>query len=47
VKGGSGYVIVVQCGPEAVLETIAGPGAKLGLVLLDMKRAALELAKLF
>ena len=46
VKGKSGYVILMQAGEEAVLETIAGPGAKLGMVLLDMKRAAQELARL-
>jgi predicted regulator of Ras-like GTPase activity (Roadblock/LC7/MglB family) len=36
----------MQAGNEAVLETIAGPGAKLGMVLLDMKRSAQELARL-
>lgn len=33
-------------GGEAVLEVIAGPSAKLGMVLLDMKRAAQELTRL-
>ncbi|HRC84537.1 MAG TPA: roadblock/LC7 domain-containing protein [Thermoanaerobaculia bacterium] len=46
VKGGSGYIILMQSGPEAVLEVIAGASAKLGMVLLDMKRAAQELARL-
>lgn len=46
VKGSSGYVILMQSGPEAVLEAIVGPGGKLGIVLLDMKRAAQELARL-
>ncbi len=46
VKGSKGYTILMQCGPEAVLQTIAGPSAKLGMVLLDMKRAAQELARL-
>ena len=46
VKGSAGYVILMQAGPEAVLEAIAGPGAKLGMVLLDMKRASQELARL-
>ena len=46
VKGSNGYVILMQAGGEAVLEAIAGPGAKLGMVLLDMKRAAQELARL-
>jgi predicted regulator of Ras-like GTPase activity (Roadblock/LC7/MglB family) len=46
VKGDTGYVILMQSGPEAVLEAIAGPSAKLGMVLLDMKRAAQELSRL-
>ena len=46
VKGDQGYIILMQAGGEAVLEGIAGGGAKLGMVLLDMKRAAAELARL-
>lgn len=46
VKGSDGYVILMQAGPEAVLQTIVGPAGKLGMVLLDMKRAAQELARL-
>jgi len=46
VKGSQGYVVLVQVGPEAVLEGIAGSAAKLGMVLLDMKRAAQECARL-
>lgn len=46
VKGSQGYIVLVQAGSEAVLEAIAGPGAKLGMVLLDMKRAAQECARL-
>lgn len=46
VKGSSGYIILMQAGSEAVLETIAGPAAKLGMVLLDMKRAVQELSRL-
>ncbi len=46
VKGNNGYIILMQAGKEAVLETIAGPGAKLGMVLLDMKRAVQELSRL-
>jgi predicted regulator of Ras-like GTPase activity (Roadblock/LC7/MglB family) len=46
VKGDSGYIILMQAGPEAVLEVIAGQGAKLGMVLLDMKRVAQDVAKL-
>lgn len=46
VKGASGYIVLMQAGHEGVLEGIAGPGAKLGMLLLDMKRAAQELARL-
>jgi predicted regulator of Ras-like GTPase activity (Roadblock/LC7/MglB family) len=46
VKGDSGYIILMQAGPEAVLEVIAGKGAKLGMVLLDMKRVAQDMARL-
>ncbi len=46
VKGSDGYVILMQAGPEAVLQAIVGPAGKLGMVLLDMKRAAQELARL-
>ena len=44
VHGTNGYVVLVRAGEESVLEGIAGPAAKLGMVLLDMKRAAKELA---
>jgi len=46
VKGNGGYVVLMQAGPESVLEAISGSAAKLGMVLLDMKRAAAELARL-
>src|SRR5574342_737851 len=43
VKGRSGYVILMSVGDEAVLTTLVREGAKLGLVFLDMRRAADEL----
>jgi len=46
VKGAGGYTILMQAGPDAVLETISGPAARLGLLFLDMKRAAQELSRL-
>ncbi len=46
VRGDNGYIILMAAGPEAVLEVIAGGGAKLGMVLLDMKRAAQEVTRL-
>jgi hypothetical protein len=46
VKGSSGHIVLIQAGPEAVLETISGSAGKLGLILFEMKRAARELAQL-
>lgn len=46
VKGGKGYVVLMRAGEDNLLEAIAGPSAKLGMVLLDMKRAAAEIARL-
>ncbi len=46
VRGDDGYIILMAAGPEAVLEVIAGGGAKLGMVLLDMKRAAQDITRL-
>lgn len=46
IRGKSGYVILMAVGQEAVLTTLAREEAKLGLVFLDMRRAADDLAKL-
>ncbi|MEP0761804.1 MAG: roadblock/LC7 domain-containing protein [Chloroflexota bacterium] len=46
VRGDSGYVILMAIGEEAVLTALVRDSAKLGLVFLDMKRAANDLAKL-
>jgi uncharacterized protein len=46
VKGQNGYVILMSVGDEAVLTVLAREQAKLGLIFLDMSRAAKELAKL-
>ncbi|MGC1121812.1 MAG: roadblock/LC7 domain-containing protein [Candidatus Methanofastidiosia archaeon] len=45
VKGSSGYVLLMAVGEEAVLTALVREEAKLGLVFLDMKRAAEELQK--
>ncbi|HNV94522.1 MAG: Roadblock/LC7 domain protein [Candidatus Methanofastidiosum methylothiophilum] len=45
VKGQNGYILLMGAGEEAVLTTLARKDAKLGLVFLDMKRAAEEIAK--
>jgi predicted regulator of Ras-like GTPase activity (Roadblock/LC7/MglB family) len=46
VKGENGYVVLMASGENAVLTALARKDAKLGLVFLDMKRAAEEIAKL-
>jgi len=46
VKGENGYVLLTSVGEEAVLTVMAGKQAKLGLLFLDMKRAAEDLAKI-
>ena len=44
VKGQDGYIVLMRAGADNLLEAIAGKSAKLGMVLLDMKRAAGDLA---
>lgn len=46
VKGESGYVVLMASGENAVLTALARKDAKLGLVFLDMKRAAEDVAKI-
>lgn len=46
VKGDQGYVLMTQAGKEAVMTLVAKPTAKLGLIFLDVKRAAESLSKL-
>lgn len=46
VRGKNGYVILMSVGDEAVLTTLVRDGAKLGLIFLDMRRTADDLAKL-
>ena len=46
IKGEQGYVILMSVGHEAVLTALARGDAKLGLIFLDMKRAAEDLARL-
>lgn len=44
VRGDNGYVLLNAVGEEAVLTVLARRDAKLGLVFLDTKRAAADLA---
>ncbi len=46
IRGANGYVILTSVGEEAVLTVLARQDAKLGLVFLDMRRAAEDLSQL-
>ena len=46
IRGDNGYVMLVAVGEDAVLTILAGVNAKLGLILLDIKRTAEALEKL-
>jgi predicted regulator of Ras-like GTPase activity (Roadblock/LC7/MglB family) len=46
VEGDEGYVFLRAIGMDAVLTVLARSDAKLGLIFLDMKRAAKDLAAL-
>jgi len=46
IKGNHGYVLMVYAGAEAVLTVMAKPNAKLGLIFLDVKRAAESVTEL-
>jgi uncharacterized protein len=46
IKGEKGYVVLMSVGEEAVLTALAREQAKLGLIFLDMRRAAEDLTKL-
>lgn len=46
VHGNTGYVLLLSVGNEAVLTVLAREQAKLGLVFLEARRAATDLAHL-
>jgi predicted regulator of Ras-like GTPase activity (Roadblock/LC7/MglB family) len=46
IKGAKGYVLMTYAGAESVLTVLAKPNAKLGLIFLDVKRAAANIADL-
>ncbi len=46
IRGEEGYVFLMSVGEDAVLTVLARKQAKLGLLFLDMKRTAKELAKI-
>ncbi|HOP22256.1 MAG TPA: roadblock/LC7 domain-containing protein [Gammaproteobacteria bacterium] len=44
IKGDNGYVLMVKAGEDAVLTVMAKSNAKLGLIFLDVKRAAKKIS---
>lgn len=46
IHGDEGYVLLMASGMDAVLTVLAREQAKLGLVLLEMRRAAQDLERL-
>ena len=46
IKGEHGFVILMSVGEEAVLTVLARGQAKLGLIFLDMRRAAEDLTEM-
>ncbi len=46
VKGSKGYVLMTHAGPDAVLSVLCKPNARLGLIFLDVKRAAESVSKI-
>lgn len=46
IRGSGGYIILMSVGEDAVLTAMARSDAKLGLIFLDMRRAAEDLARL-
>lgn len=46
IRGREGYVLLMSVGEEAVLTVMARKQAKLGLILLDMRRAVEDLVDL-
>lgn len=46
VRGDNGYVLLSAIGEDAVLTALARKGAKLGLIFLEMRRAAEDLTSL-
>mgnify|MGYP000667761675 FL=1 len=45
IKGDKGYILMTHAGEDAVLTVLAKPQAKLGLIFLDVKRAAEAVSK--
>jgi uncharacterized protein len=46
IKGSSGFIVLTSIGTEAVLTALVRQEGKLGIIFLEMRRAAEDLAKL-
>jgi predicted regulator of Ras-like GTPase activity (Roadblock/LC7/MglB family) len=46
IKGARGYILMTHAGHEAVVTVLAKPNARLGLIFLDVKRAAESIGKI-
>lgn len=46
IRGETGYVLMTHAGNEAVVTVIAKPESRLGLIFLDVRRAAESIARL-
>jgi len=46
IKGAAGAILLTSVGSEAVLTSLARPEAKLGMIFLEMRRAAEDITKL-
>jgi len=46
IKGDTGYILMTHAGNDAVVTVLAKPNARLGLIFLDVKRAAENIAKI-
>ncbi|MGQ9628617.1 MAG: roadblock/LC7 domain-containing protein [Anaerolineae bacterium] len=46
IRGDNGYVFLMSVGEDAVLTVLARKDAKLGLILLDMRRAVEDLSRI-
>ncbi len=46
VRGAHGFVIMMAAGEDGVLTVLCNERSKLGLIFLDMKRAAAEIARI-
>ena len=46
VKGSSGYLLILQAGPNAVLTVSTNSEVRLGLILLDCRRTCEKIAQL-